>query len=287
MLWLVYALTAVVLFTALNILQRKISIESKDPRATAVLFNLIAGLIAICIFIFNGSLRTFRLPTQPMGWLFFILAIVCYGFFERGRFFAAKLLDVAIFDTILTISLVISFVGSVLIYHEPLTLSKLCGVSLILIALLITAYQPKDPTKKKISPLGLLIATGISILLGLAWLMDKANAIYFSPTTYTAFVWTLPVFCILFPTIPKATYAKELKTAWWKITLIAGINVVAYLFQLHSIVLAGETRTMPVIQTSILLSTVAAIFILKEKDHLLKKFVCGILAVIGVIFLMM
>jgi drug/metabolite transporter (DMT)-like permease len=282
MLWLFFALSTVVLFTILNLLQRKIGIESKDPRATAVIFNLVCGAIALLVFLLTGSFRGLTLPTQPSAWIFLLFAIACYGLFERGRFYAAKLLEAGIFDTILTISLVISFFGAVIFYHEALTLFKVLGAGAILAALLLTTYDPKQ---KITSRTGVIIGITVSILLGLAWLVDKQNIMSFSPTLYSLFVWTLPVLFIIFPGIKMSSLRQEIKVGSWKVFLLAGINVVGYLGQLHALALAGETRTLPVIQTSVLFTTVLAIFVLQEKENIPRKIIGALLAVVGVLLL--
>ena len=280
--WILFALSSVVSFTFLNLLQRVLAVDSKHPRAMAVLFNGTAALIALLIFAFSGAYKSFSLPTEPQAWIALLIASFCYGMFERGRFVAAKLLDASVLTTIINISVVIAIIGSSWLYSEPLTSTKLFGGALILIALLMVSFG--NQTKK--SPLkGVFVGILISIMLGLGWMLDKLGTQYFNSGTYNILIWILPTVFIFFPYIKLEVINSELKVASWKVFLLAGLNVIGYLMQLKALEIAEATRVIPILQTSTLFTVLLGVVFLREREHILRKVLAGIIAVTGAYFL--
>lgn len=280
--WILLVFSSVVLFTSLNLLQRLLAVDSKNPRAMAVLFNSIAALIAILIFVFTGSYKSFALPTDPKAWIALLVASFCYGMFERGRFVAAKLLDASILTTIVDIAALVAFVGSLFLYSEPLTPHKLLGGILIIGALLLVTFSNKAG---KFQMKGVIVAVLISIMLGLGWMLDKLGTQFFSAAIYSIFLWTVPIVFIVFPFIKIGAIKSELRIASWRVFLLAGLNAVGYLLQLKALQITEATRVIPIIQTSTLFTVLLGIILLKEREHIPRKIIAGIMAVAGAYFL--
>jgi len=280
--WTILALGSVAFFTSLNLLQRVLAVDSKNARAMAILFNAIAALIALSIFTLTGSYRDFVLPTAPQAWIALLVASFCYGMFERGRFIAAKLLDASVLTTITNISVLVAFVGALFLYSESLTIHKLLGGVLIIGALFLVSYTDKA---KKSSKEGILIAVAISIMLGLGWMLDKLGAQYFNASTYNIFVWTIPIIFIYLPPIRLSVIREELKLSTWKVFVLAGLNVVGYLMQLKALETAEATRVIPIVQTSTLFTILMGIVLLKEREHIPRKIIAGLMAISGAYFL--
>ena len=280
--WIILAFGAVFLFTILNLFQRVLASDSENPRAMAVLFNAIASFLAILLFILSGSYKNFTLPTDPGAWIALAIASFCYGMFERSRFRVAKILDASVFTTILNISVLVAFLGSSILYSEPLTIPKLLGGILIIGALVLVSV---NGSSKKSSSKGVLIAVIISLILGLGWMLDKLGTQFFNASTYNIFVWTIPIIFIYLPFIKFAEIKNELRISSWKIILLAGLNVIGYFMQLKALEIAEATRVIPIIQTSTLFTVLAGIIILKEKQFIFRKIIAGIMAVTGVYLL--
>lgn len=86
--WLVYVLLNVALFTALNLLQRKLAIDSENPQAMSSAFNLNGGSLALLFFVLSSNLSQQSVPHTVLPWVLILAAITCYGLFERVRFLA-------------------------------------------------------------------------------------------------------------------------------------------------------------------------------------------------------
>ncbi|MCR4329683.1 MAG: DMT family transporter [Candidatus Roizmanbacteria bacterium] len=280
--WFIYTMTVVFLFTTYNLLQRKLAVHAKNPRAMAVIFNGIAATMALVIFIIGGSYKNFSLPTQSEAWIALFVAIFCYGMFERYKFTAAKLLDASVLSTIGNLSVLVAVVGSLFIYAENFSTNKLIGSILIILSLFLVSFSKKWV---KLSTKGILAALFINIMLGIGWMLDKKGAEYFNINTYNIFVWTVPILFVYFPHIPFKVLKEELKTASWKIYLLAAINVAGYLLQLKALTLAEATRVIPIVQTSTLFTVIIGVIVLKERDSVVKKIIASCMAVVGVYFL--
>jgi drug/metabolite transporter (DMT)-like permease len=202
--------------------------------------------------------------------------------FERYKFFAIKLLDASVFTTIINISVLVAFVGSLFLYSETLTAQKLLGGLLIIGALLTVSLNSKA---KKSSIKGMLIAVPISIILGLGWMLDKKGAQLFHANTYNILVWAIPVIFIYLPYMKLDEIKTELRITSWKIVLLAGLNVVGYLMQLKALEIAEATRVIPIVQTSTLFTVLLGIILLKERDFIGRKIIAGVMAIIGVFLL--
>ena len=74
MTWLYYALGAAVSFALMNVLSRILTVESKNPRAFSIVFNIICIFMSLILFIAVGSYKFFALPTRLDAWIFLIIA---------------------------------------------------------------------------------------------------------------------------------------------------------------------------------------------------------------------
>lgn len=280
--WIYYTIGSIIFFTILNLLQRKLSVDSKNPRAMAVVFNLFAAGVAVLLFFATQSYSRFQLPKDNTGWLVVFSACFLYAAFERGRFYVAKVLDASILATIINVALPVSFIGSIILFSETVTPSKVIGGILILAALLLVSYaKSKSPASMK----AILIVVLLAVCLGVATLADKKGTEYFNADTYNIFVWTVPLIFVYLPYIPFSDLKYELKKGSWKLALLAFLNVIAYFFQLKALALQEASKVFPFISTTTIFTVLLGIVLLNEKENALKKVIAGILAVIGIFFL--
>jgi len=276
--WIFLSVLSAVFFTLMNLIQRKLAIDTKYPRALAFLFNLAAISFSVIYFVGTGLYKNVVLPTDYRAWILVAIACLFYGLYERIRFIAAKALNASSLSIVSTVSMVVAFTGALFLYSETLTLAKGFGSLLILLSLILVTYN------KRVK-LGSLKNVGIGILaftiLGVGWMMDKNGAVYFSAEVYSMFVWILPIVFIIFPKIKLSEIKYEFKYASWKILIPAFLNVVAYLLQLKAMESGDATQVIPIVQTSVLLTVLTGIIFLGEKEAIFKKIFAGILALIG------
>ncbi|MFA6533273.1 MAG: DMT family transporter [Patescibacteria group bacterium] len=281
MTWLYYSLGAALCFACLSILSRIVSVDSKNPRALSLAFNLTSILMAVILFLLTGSYKKIIFPTQTEAWIYFLIAAFFFGMFERLRFFATKLLPASIYSIISNLSVVIAFILSLFIYKEILTLSKAAGFLLILISLFLVMENKKS----KVSIKGVLVGLTTSLFLGIAMALDKKGATYFSPEVYNILMWTVPFIVLLFPYAKIGDIKLQFKRFSWKIMLLSLFNFIGYYLGLKAFFLADATKVIPITQSSTIITVIAGIFLLNERNNLTKKIIAGIIAVIGVFLL--
>lgn len=277
--WFYFAVWSIVIFSFLYLLQRRIAVDAKYPRATAIVFNLFGAVFAIFLSFITGGFKNLAWPHISVAWIFMLLAALFYALYERGRFVSAKLLDASTLSIVSYTTLAVAFVGSLFIYHEILTPSKIIGVILIAISLILVSFQKS--IHKKVSLKGIIFSILIFTSLGFAVMLDKKGAVFFTPSTYSILVWTVPLIMIYFPFIKTREIVYEAKTASWKVVVLAGLNVVGYYFQLRALQIADATQVIPLIQTSTLLTVLLGIVILGEKDNLWKKIFAALIGLAG------
>ena len=271
--------SSIAFFTALALLQRKIAVDSKYPRATSVVFNIWGGLIAIILFLVTGAYKNISLPTAPSAWFIMIFAFAMYAMYERGRFWAAKLLDASILAIISNFGLAVAFIGSIFLYSESFSMVKIVGTLLIIVSLLLVTLVKK--IDQKISVKGVVIAIIIYTFLGIGWMLDKKGALLFNPNVYTLFGWIIPIFLIYFPYVKTKELVHEAKLGSWRIILLAGLNVVGYYLQLRALTLGEATKVIPLVQTFTLATVVLGILILGEKQYLWRKVIAAVIGLGG------
>ncbi len=266
----------------LGLLQRKIAVNSTDPRAASIIFNVSAAVISLILFVIGGSINNFRLPTNPVAYVFLFIACLFYALYERYRFYVAKLLDASLLSIVSNFGVMIAFITAIFLYSESVTLNKLIGMFLIIGALVLISFKKGT----KATARGIFLALLVETIIGIAWSLDKKGALFFNYDTYNIMVWSLPlVFIYFFPKIKFAAIKKELKTSSWSLVLMAGLNVAGYLLQLKAVTMADATEVIPIVQTYSLFTVLAGVLILKERENIGKKIFAGVLAIVGVFLL--
>lgn len=281
MTWLYLSLGAAVCYTCLSILSRIVSVDSKNPRALALAFNLVSIAMAVLLIFFTGAYKNFSFPMRTDAWVYFFIAAFFYGIFERLRFDATKLLDASTYSIISNSTIVVAFVLSIFLYQETLTFSKILGFCLILISLFLVIERRKT----KVSAKGIIIGLITSITVGIGMGLDKKGVIFFNPEIYNLILWTVPFVIIYFPGMQFKKIMVEFKQFSWKIVLLSLFNSVGYYLGLKAFLLADATKVIPIMQLSTIMTVIAGILFLNERSHVSKKILAGIIAVAGVFLL--
>ncbi len=281
MTWLYLSLASAFCFASLSIFSRVVSVDSKNPRALSLSFNLVSIIMALMSFLITGSFKKISLPTQTEAWTYFLIASFFYGMFERIRFFATKVLEASIYSIINTSSAVVAFFLSLFLYKEALTLSKLIGFIFIILSIFLVLERKKSKVPLK----AIFVGLTASLFLGIGWGLDKKGAIFFSPETYNILLWIIPFIVLYFPYIKIRNIIIEFKKFSWKIILLSFFNVAGYFLSLKALFLADATKVIPITQSSTVIAVIGGIFLLNEKNDLSKKVIAGIMAVVGIFLL--
>ncbi len=278
--WLFFAISAALLFTSLNLLMRVLAVKSEHPRAFAFSFNVFGAFFAILLIFLEGK-PSFNIAPDFWVGILILFAIMFYGLFERLQIYAKKHIDASTTAILFRLSPVLTFILSIILLKEALTLQKILGSLAILLATFLVVIKNTDLKLNKPFFAALVCATA----LALGWTIDKTVSSKVSLSLYTAIIWSLPLIFIFLPGLSLKSIKREFQIAGWKIPLLALINVLGFYFQLKAFSLQDASRVIPISSSSAVLTVIGGIFILKERTHLIRKIIAVILVFIGVFLL--
>ncbi len=279
--WLILSLMAVVMFTAQNLLMRVLAVKSTHPRTFSVVFNSWGTLFAAILFIIE---RPSLANLPQFSWtqtLLIVGAILAYGLYERTHFLARKQIDASTTAILFRLSPVITFIGAILFLHEPLTITKLVGATILIGASLIVVHKnPKLQASRAV-----WIAVFAAVMLGLAGLFDKPASFGIPANLYSVALWGLSKLIVAFPSISLSQLKKEFVIGGWKVAVTALLNVVGFVFYLQALSLADTSRVTPITSSSGTLVILGGILFLHEHTFMWRKLLAGLLMLIGMYLL--
>ncbi len=279
MFWFVYALLAVGFSTMFALLSRIISINSQYPRAYSVIFEVSAALFSLLLI----TTEPFSLHTLSWSILFLtFLTTLCYGVSDRLLFFVNRSLDASSLTIIDKLASIVTFVTSVYLLGESITLRKLIAVSLIIGGNLLVVYKSSVIKLNRGFVLALIAAT----CFGLASTIDKRASTAYSLSTYSFITFFVPaIYNMFFPPLSLSIVVYEFKRASWKILLLAALSTLAYYCTLKALRGAEASLVIPIVNSSTIFVVLAGMIFLKERSHIDKKIIAGLCVVIGIFLL--
>ncbi len=279
--WLILSLAAVLMFTAQNLLMRVLAVKSDHPRTFSFIFNSWAATFAILLFVIERPSLT---DIKPLPWIQLLLiggAVIGYGLYERSHFLARKHLEASTISVLFQLSPVIAFVGSLLFLHESLTVPKIIGATLLILASL-TVIQKNPQLRFNRS---VLIALFSAFVLGLAEMFDKPASANIPINLYSAAMWALSLPFIAFPGFSRKQLIKEFTIGGWKVALTAFFNVFGFVLYLKALAMTDASRVIPIVSSSATLVVLGGIFLLHERTYLKRKLIAGVLMFFGILLL--
>ena len=277
--WLTLSLTALFTYVAYDIVGRYCATRAKDPRAFAFIFNGLATLFAPLIFLVDKTMP------QALSWQTIALTVIglsLWGLNARFEYFAKKHTEISTFTIITKIAPVGTFFLAVIFLREPLTLSKISGIALMLIAnyLLFVGHHWRDVISKD----GLKYSMLISGVVALAWFFDAVNIKNWGVGTFSLLSFSAgSLICALFPTLKWQAIKVELqRTPVWQIAVLALLNLAAYALQLKALSLGPASNVMPIVTSTSPFVVFLGLMFLGENDFLARKFIAAAIAVFGI-----
>ncbi|TSC88159.1 MAG: Uncharacterized protein G01um101416_182 [Microgenomates group bacterium Gr01-1014_16] len=279
MTWLILASTAAVLFSLNSLLGRVLAVKSQNPRAFAFVYNLFGALFALGLWFLHPQPIS---NVPPLAWQLLVLSIILYGVFNRFEFYARKHVESSTLSILTKFIPVITFTLSIVIWKETVTLNKLLAAALIIGGTMAAVYKKGRIEFNQ----GLKYAAIIIVSLGLAWTVDKKASSYF-PLALYAFATYLPpnIFLLPFPFLKWSQIVTEIKLANWKIAFLAFVNMTAYYTLISAFQYGEASKVVLITSTSTILTVIAGITLLKERENISRKIVAALIVVIGALLL--
>ena len=256
--------------------------DKSDPRAQAIVFLGIGGILSIVIALVRGKFLIEFSPSLVFNFLTLaIFATIAYVLKYRG-FQLINASEVVIFSTT---SKFWNVVGASIFLHEIITIQKVIGTLIILIGIAVTMYVNKKFRINK----GIFFTLAAALLFGLT----DINGYYILQTmdasNYQIYFYLLPVFALLLiqpSSIKKLSYYLKYDRAL-KVTALAIFDTLGMLALFFAYQVGGKASVIgPLSATKVIVTVVLAIIFLKERDNITKKLVGSMIAVIGVVLLL-
>lgn len=282
MTWIHYALISLFVFSGYDLLSRYLATKSDNPRVFSTLYNGFIALMSPVLFLID-PIRPANLDLISLGLA--TLGVIVWGLFARFEFYAHSHVKASTLTIVLKLAPLLNFVLALLILREPLTLAKLGGLILIILAnaVIFLSQNRRDI----ISDAGLKYAIIVAVLLAIAWLLDSINVKSWGLATYGLISYIGgAIICGLFPRITLSQIKKELQlTPFWQILILSAVNLVGYSSLLKALSLGPASNVMPIVTSTPPLVVLFGAVFLGEKDHLPRKLLATLL-ILSAIFLL-
>lgn len=256
--------------------------DNASPRAQTVVFLGLGGIIAFVLAFVRGSLHLAIPVSLTLNFLLLILlATPAYLLSYR----AYQLIGASEVALLLSTGRLWNVVGAAFFLHEALTLQHIVGAIIVLLGVAIVLYDKKKFSLNK----GALFVLVAAFLFG----MNDINGYYilksFDATNFLIYSEFLPVIAlfVLQPTlVKKLTYYFQ-KDKALKVSLLALGDAFGMLTLFLAYQAGGKASVIgPLSATRVLVTTVLAVVILKERNNITNKLIGAVVAVVGVILLL-
>lgn len=274
--WLILAVFAGLSSDVYNILNRVVLKKGSDPSSYAWLYEVtrIAVFVAILpfSFYFQFSLKNLALLLL----LGFVEFVSVYVFMKMHAY-----VEVSISSVVAKLRLVWTPIVALLFLQEALTNSEYIGIFIIFLGLIITVSPKKIAFDKgmKYAILSSIVVPVISVLL-------KATSEFSSTSIQMIFMGLPSVF--LFSVLTKnwkMRIIKNFQSNYFMIFVATLFNCSAMYFLVWAFKVGSVGKVATIYQSMSLVTVLAGIIFLKERDDGWKKIVGSIITVVGVLLL--
>jgi uncharacterized membrane protein len=281
--WQIYLVISIFLLSCNGLFHRSLlKDDNSSPQAQTIVFLGLGGIIAVIIALVQGKLNLYFPSILSINFFFLILLFTPAYIFKYRAYQLIGASEVVIFSVT---GRLWNILGAHIFLHETVTLKIILGAILILIGVAITRFE-----KRK-----LVLNKGIIFVLISAFLFGfgDINGFYilktYDSTNFLIYSEFLPVMALLLiqpKTIKKLRYYFR-KDKAIQISLLSLCDALGMLALFLAYQAGGKASIIsPLRATSIILTTILAIIILKERNNIPNKLIGSILAVVGVVLLL-
>jgi drug/metabolite transporter (DMT)-like permease len=268
---------AIVFTVSFNVISRISLSTTRHEYAYTILWQLFCALLAPLFLPFDG----FSITLNPHVLLLFALSVALWALVDAFLFSAFKYEEASVLSAIFPLNFVFTFAISAVFFKAGIKPTIVVGFLIIMAAsLLIGLYHTRLRPSK-----GMVFAFLYSFFLGAALGLNSEVVKSFSIPSYmfAAFLFPAVVNLLIFLRPKVAEMRYELKAQWKAILLNAGVMDASFFFLLKAFQLGNVPQVVALSASSTLLTALAGIVILKEKQHRTLKIVAAGLATLGIV----
>jgi drug/metabolite transporter (DMT)-like permease len=277
--WIIFVILYLIVATIFNQSYKIATKNLKNPGALTVLLEFI-GAITILIWC---PFFEMKFPSDIKVYILLGLSIVFFAITDRLNTTVRKGLEASTFSMIRQLSTVFMIFAGVLFFKDPFVINKFIGAILIVLSNFIIFYQKVEYKNKKYIILGIVS----NLFFTLAMFFNVNISDNFNLPFYVAITLGLPAILIfIFERIKFSDIKTEFKNGNKKAMLITSVTwALGSMLQLRAYQLGNVSIVAPLCALTVILNVIAGYFLLKEKNHMLKKVIAAILIILGIILI--
>ena len=277
--WLIWVILYLVFYVIFNQGYKVATKSLTKPGSLTILLEAIASATVLLLIPFFEM----RFPEEPLVYVFLGLSIIFYTITDRLNTTVRSGIEASTFRVINQLSTVFMIVAGVLLFKEPLILSKIIGAFLIVFSNILIFFKKGNLKPNKYVIMGIIS----NLFFSIALFLDVNNSDYFNLPLYVATTLGVPIILIfIFERIKfkdiKEEYKNGNKKAVWITSITWSLSIVS---QLRAYQLGEVSVVAPLCALSVILNVLVGFFFLKEKENLLKKIIAAILIILGIILI--
>lgn len=265
--------------TAGRLIQRTIlKNEKSDPIAYATLFQLFCGVIIGVIALVTGI----KIPDLQPIWINLLLASVLYGLATICIYKSLKTIEASLFTILFASRVIWTIFGGVLLLHETFLPIQIFGAVLIFASVVFVSWTKASLKFQKAEYFALAAAAFFAI----ATVNDAYILQSFDPTTYLAYGFIGPGIFIWLLYLKKSrvivsTMVSKASRGIWLLAVVYSISALGFVwaYKLGN----NIAQLASIYQISSILTIAFAVVLLRERDHLWRKIIAGVIGFVGVL----
>lgn len=282
--WFVFCILSVFSLATAELLQQQIinrGSKAIDDKISGFLTFGMITLLMSPLVVFYYRTNTFVLFSYPV---FFYFLATCFMSALGTLFYlkSFKVKSISYSTIFVSTSAIFSTLLGIMIYNESVSLVKFLGIILILGAIVLINITSETFEKQS------LWGLGAGFFYGLMYICDKWFVLQIDPLLYlfwSVFFTTIFLFFLNLNHISKTV--PKLKVRDLRLIVISGVAYITYnLLTFLAYINGGEVGVVDAINNSqIFLIILFELFILKQKQSVLRKIVSFLIALIGIYIL--
>ena len=277
--WFYYALSGAFFFTVYSLLIKKLLRNESDVKIFNLLMNMGVGILLLLFSFFTDPLIDIQLGHVLLMIVASLMFSVASTLITLGR----QKEEVTKISVVRQTALLWIFLGGVFVFNETISVTKVLGILSIVGGSVLALWQKN--TLKPSKEIGYVflatIAVGINSLISKSIVDDNM-----APSLYIGIVISLStIWLMIFLHNPIERMKKEYHYHKAKF-IIPSLLLAGSMSSLMNGYKVGEvSQVYPVYSISLILTVVASVLFLKERDNLIQKIIGAMIVFCGIILI--
>ena len=277
--YLFYIFLYILFFSIFNQSYKVATQKMQDSGALTVLIQSIGSIFCLLFVPFFPI----KFPTNRMVYFFLFLAIIFYALHDRLSTISRSGVEASIYSILKQLPNAFMVILGLFIFKEKFIWNRILGAFLIISSNTFVFCQKGKRRLDKYLILGILA----NLCLTVALVIDVNFSKQFNLSFYVFLTLIIPaLFICLVERITTKGLIYEYQQGNQKAIILTSFSwSLMMITKLLAYQLGQMTIVAPLCSLSVAVNIILGYFLLKEKDHLLRKLIAAIFIIIGIIFI--